>query len=64
MPTSRYKTFDGLLVPPLHRVFRPNPDITVNLSLPSGTLGIHDVELVRPGGKRGLACPQRTAGES
>ena len=47
--TSRYKTFDGLLVATRRRVFRRNPDNTVNLNLPSITLDIHDVELVRSG---------------
>ena len=45
--TGRYKTFDGLLVATRRRVFRRNPDNTVNLNLPSITLDIHDVELVR-----------------
>ncbi len=47
--TSRYKSFDGLLVATRRRVFRRNPDNTVNLNLPSITLDIHDVELVRSG---------------
>jgi hypothetical protein len=47
--TSRYKNFDGLLVATRRRVFRRNPDDTVNLNLPSITLDIHDVELVRSG---------------
>jgi hypothetical protein len=47
--TSRYKTFDGLVVATRRRVFRRNPDNTVNLNLPSITLDIHDVELVRSG---------------
>ncbi len=37
----------GLLVPTRRRVFRRNPDNTVNLNLPSITLDIRDVELVR-----------------
>ena len=45
--TSRYKAYDGLLVATRRRVFRRNPDNTVNLNLPSITLDIHDVELVR-----------------
>ena len=45
--TSRYKNFDGLLVPTRRRVFRRNPDNTVNVNLPSITLDIRDVELVR-----------------
>lgn len=47
--TSRYKTFDGLLVATRRRVFRRNPDNSVTLNLPSITLDIRDVELVRPG---------------
>jgi hypothetical protein len=45
--TSRYKNFDGLEVATRRRVFRRNPDNTVNLNLPSITLDIHDVELIR-----------------
>ena len=45
--TSRYKSFDGLVVATRRRVFRRNPDNTVNLNLPSITLDIHDVELIR-----------------
>jgi hypothetical protein len=45
--TSRYQTFDGLLVATRRRVFRRNPDNTVNLNLPAITLDIHDVELIR-----------------
>ena len=51
--TSRYKTFDGLLVATRRRVFRRNPDHTVNLNLPSITLDVHDVELLRAGGEQG-----------
>jgi hypothetical protein len=47
--TSRYKTFDGLVMATRRRVFRRNPDNTVNLNLLSITLDIHDVELVRSG---------------
>jgi hypothetical protein len=43
---------DGLLVATRRRVFRRNPDNTVNLNLPSITLDIHDVELVRSGGEQ------------
>lgn len=50
--TGRYKSFDGLLVATRRRVFRRNPDNTVNLSLPSITLDIHDVELVRSGAEQ------------
>lgn len=45
--TSRYRDFDGLRVATRRRVFRRNPDHTVNLNLPSITLDIHDVELIR-----------------
>jgi hypothetical protein len=45
--TSRYQSFDGLQVATRRRVFRRNPDNTVNLNLPSITLDIHDVELIR-----------------
>jgi hypothetical protein len=47
--TSRYKTFDGMLVATRRRVFRRNPDNSVTLNLPSITLDIRDVELVRSG---------------
>jgi hypothetical protein len=50
--TSRYKAFDGLLVATRRRVFRRYPDDSVNLNLPSITLDIHDVELVRSGDER------------
>jgi hypothetical protein len=45
--TSRYQSFGGLQVATRRRVFRRNPDNTVNLNLPSITLDIHDVELIR-----------------
>jgi hypothetical protein len=45
--SSRHQTFDGLLVATRRRVFRRNPDNSVNLNLPSITLDIRDVELVR-----------------
>jgi hypothetical protein len=45
--TSRYKNFGGLRVATRRRVFRRNPDNTVNLNLPSITLDIHDVEVIR-----------------
>ncbi|MFF2144867.1 hypothetical protein [Kitasatospora sp. NPDC058190] len=47
--TSRHRSFDGLLVPTRRRVFRRNPDNSVNLNLLSITLDIHHVELVRSG---------------
>jgi hypothetical protein len=43
--TSRYNSFGGLRVATRRRVFRRNPDNTVNLNLMSITLDIHDVEL-------------------
>jgi hypothetical protein len=45
--TGRYKNFGGLQVATRRRVFRRNPDNTVNLNLPSITLDIHDVQLIR-----------------
>jgi hypothetical protein len=45
--TSRYRSFGGLPVATRRRVFRRNPDNTVNLNLPSITLDIRDVELTR-----------------
>ncbi|MET8421218.1 hypothetical protein ACWD7C_40415 [Streptomyces sp. NPDC005134] len=45
--TGRFQNFDGLLVPTRRRMFRRNPDNTVNLNYPSITVDIHDVELVR-----------------
>jgi hypothetical protein len=50
--TARYKDFGGLLVATRRRVFRRNPDNTVNLNLPSITLDIHDVELIHTGSER------------
>ncbi|MFJ2863895.1 hypothetical protein [Kitasatospora sp. NPDC087314] len=47
--TSRHRSFDGLLVATRRRVFRRNPADSVNLNLPSITLDIHNVELVRSG---------------
>jgi hypothetical protein len=47
--TSRHRSFDGLPVATRRRVFRRNPDNSVNLNLPSITLDIHNVELVRSG---------------
>jgi hypothetical protein len=49
--TSRYKDFDRLAVATRRRVYRRNPDNTVNLNLPSITLDIHDVDLIRREGK-------------
>lgn len=46
------KTFGGLLVATRRRVFRRNPDNSVNLNLPSITLDIHDVEPVRSGNEQ------------
>ena len=44
--TSRYKNFGGLAVATRRRVYRRNPDNTVNINLPSITLDIRDVELI------------------
>ena len=44
--TSRYKNFCGLAVATRRRVYRRNPDNTVNVNLPSITLDIRDVELI------------------
>ncbi|MET0704421.1 MAG: hypothetical protein ABWY93_32625 [Mycobacterium sp.] len=46
--SSRHERFGGLLVATRRRVFRRNPDNTVNLNLPSITLDIHHVDLVTP----------------
>src|SRR5258708_12298293 len=43
--TSRYKSFDALLVATRRRVFRRNPDNTVNPNLLSITLYIHYAHL-------------------
>jgi hypothetical protein len=45
--TSRDQNFHRLQVATRRRVFRRNPDNTVNLNLLSITLDIHDVELIR-----------------
>lgn len=45
--TSRHRDFGGLVVPTRRRVYRRNPDGSVNLNLPSITLDVHDVQLVR-----------------
>jgi NAD(P)-dependent dehydrogenase (short-subunit alcohol dehydrogenase family) len=45
--TSRHKDFDGLLVPTRRRVFRRNPDNSVNLDVCAITLDIRDAELIR-----------------
>jgi len=43
--SSQYRSFDGLLVATRRRIFRRNPDNTVNLNQPSITLDIRNVEL-------------------
>jgi hypothetical protein len=43
--SGRYRCFDGLQVATRRRVFRRNPDNTVNLNMPSITLDIGNVEL-------------------
>ena len=50
--TSRYRNFGGLPVATRRRVFRRNHDNTVNLNLPSITLDIHDVQLIRRSNER------------
>jgi len=41
----RYRCFDGLVVATRRRIFRANPDNTVNLNMTSSLLDIGDVEL-------------------
>jgi hypothetical protein len=43
--TSRYRSFDGLLVAARRRKFRRNPDNTVNLNMPSIRLDIRSADL-------------------
>lgn len=43
--SGRYREFQGLQVATRRRVFRRNPDNTVNLNVPSITLDIRDVEI-------------------
>jgi hypothetical protein len=43
--SGHYRSFDGLLVATRRRIFRRNPDNTVNLNQPSITLDIGNVEL-------------------
>jgi hypothetical protein len=43
--SGRYRCFDGLQVATRRRIFRRNPDNTVNLNQPSITLDIGSVEL-------------------
>jgi hypothetical protein len=43
--SSRYRCFDGLQVATRRRIFRRNPDNTVNLNQPSITLDVGNVEL-------------------
>lgn len=47
--SSRHTDFGGLTVATRRRVFRRNPDDTVNMNMPSITLDIHHVELVSNG---------------
>jgi hypothetical protein len=44
--SGHYRSFEGLLVATRRRVFRRNPDNTVNLNQPSITLDIGNVELI------------------
>jgi hypothetical protein len=43
--SGHYRSFDGLLIATRRRIFRRNPDNTVNLNQPSITLDIGNVEL-------------------
>ncbi len=43
--TARHRSFGGLVVPTWRRVFRRNPDGTVNLNMPSISIDIEDVTL-------------------
>jgi hypothetical protein len=43
--SGQYRSFDGLLVATRRRIFRRNPDNTVNLNQPSITLDIGNVGL-------------------
>jgi hypothetical protein len=47
--SGRFRDFHGLTIPTRRRVFRRNPDNTVNLNLPSITVDIHDVEPIPTG---------------
>ena len=42
--SGHYRSFDGLVVATRRRIFRRNPDNTVNLNQPSITLDIRNVE--------------------
>jgi hypothetical protein len=42
---GHYRSFDGLLVATRRRIFRRNPDNTVNLNMPSITLDVSNVRL-------------------
>ncbi|MCU7826606.1 hypothetical protein [Kitasatospora sp. DSM 101779] len=44
--TGHHRRFDGLLVPTRRRMFRRNPDNSVNLNYPSITVDVHGVELL------------------
>jgi hypothetical protein len=44
--SGHYRSFEGLLVATRRRIFRRNPDNTVNLNQPSITLDIGNVELI------------------
>ena len=45
--TGHHQNFDGLVMPTRRRMFRRNPDNSVNLNFPSITVDVHGVELVR-----------------
>jgi hypothetical protein len=42
---SHHQIFGGLVVPTRRRVFRRNPDGTVNLNMPSITIDVQDVSV-------------------
>jgi hypothetical protein len=42
--SGQYRSFDGLQIATRRRIFRRNPDNTVNLNQPSITLDVHNVE--------------------
>ena len=51
--TAQHRSFGGLVVPTWRRVFRRNPDGTVNLNMRSITIDIEDVILQRGSEKIG-----------
>jgi hypothetical protein len=47
LQAGHHQNFDGLVMPTRQRMFRRNPDNSVNLNFPSITVDVHGVELVR-----------------